>query len=359
MSSKTNLLLLLLLCLPLNAEVASVAHPGQPLPADQTVVWTPLFQAAWDGLNASYGGPPLRVVPANPLIADLDSFKWDVAKVMPTVGWKTWAGPATSEFLDSVNPEAAKLLGRNDPPFKFSALSPERLQGAVAFYGAMARSIEFEKPFHRSRKAAMAFRSGGTVKDVHFFGVRGEESEGYAPVVRVLAWRPVDRSHAIQVTAKDGDDTLVLYLPSKPQGFVAACHWIRTWRDQHRPDPAKSGQWDDPTLHEHDEIQVPYLKLESATDFASLLQSERFYKDQPLPRRIQKAELKVRFDLHEKGARVEATVEGMDPFAGGKEVHPRHFLYDRPFFVFLWRDKAEWPYFGAWIGDASCLEPWK
>lgn len=26
------------------------------------------------------------------------------------------------------------------------------------------------------------------------------------------------------------------------------------------------------------------------------------------------------------------------------------------FIVFLWRDRAEWPYFGCWVGDAEVLE---
>jgi hypothetical protein len=76
-----------------------------------------------------------------------------------------------------------------------------------------------------------------------------------------------------------------------------------------------------------------------------------------------KAEQRTTFELHEKGARVEVLVEGGDePFGGPPEpprLVPRHFIYDRPFFVFLWRDKAEWPYFGAWIGDASAMSPWK
>ena len=42
---------------------------------------------------------------------------------------------------------------------------------------------------------------------------------------------------------------------------------------------------------------------------------------------------------------------------GVDEVTPRRFVFDRPFFIFLWRDKAEWPYFGAWIGDSSALVP--
>jgi hypothetical protein len=45
-----------------------------------------------------------------------------------------------------------------------------------------------------------------------------------------------------------------------------------------------------------------------------------------------------------------------DPFgAPPPKPVPRRFIYDRPFFVFLWREHAEWPYLGVWIGDASAL----
>jgi hypothetical protein len=70
----------------------------------------------------------------------------------------------------------------------------------------------------------------------------------------------------------------------------------------------------------------------------------------------------TRFELFEKGAsvRVEASIEE-DPFGGysGPTTVPRRFIYDRPFFVFLWRDGAEWPYFGVWIGDATALQKFK
>jgi hypothetical protein len=40
-------------------------------------------------------------------------------------------------------------------------------------------------------------------------------------------------------------------------------------------------------------------------------------------------------------------------------VVPRDFHYDRPFFVFLWREGAEWPYVGAWVGDDAGMESWQ
>ena len=36
---------------------------------------------------------------------------------------------------------------------------------------------------------------------------------------------------------------------------------------------------------------------------------------------------------------------------------PASSIYDRPFFTFLWRDKADWPCLGLWVGDSSALLP--
>ena len=348
---------LLLLALPLHAEVAAVAHPEQPLSSDRTVVWSPLFQAAWDQLNATHGGPAVKVDPPNPLIAKLDGFRWDAAKVMPKSGWKAWAGPATRDFADEVNAEAAKLLGKPEGPFQLENESP----GGLSFYGVLARNVEFHDAFHRSRKKPLSFTTPSGAKDVHFFGSSGETSAGYGESVRVLAWRPVDKSHALQIRGKADDDTVILYLPPAGQDFATACSWIRTWRGQYRQESDRAGAWNDVGLHEKDVVQVPYLKLEAVADFTPDLQGARTFKGEQLPWLITRAEQRTTFELHEKGARVEVTVEGLDmPFGVMPEPRrvPRRFVYDRPFFVFLWRDKAEWPYFGAWIGDASAMIAW-
>lgn len=350
--------LAILLTLPLHAEVASVAHPEQPLPADRTVVWSPLFQAAWDQLNAKHGGPAVKVDTPNPLIAKLDCFRWESVKVMPKGGWKAWAGPVTRDFTDKVNAEAAKLLGKPEGPFKLENESP----GALCFYGVLARSVEFHEAFHRSSKKALSFTTASGPKNVQFFGSSGETSASYGDSVRVLAWRPVDKSHALQIRGKLDDDTVILYLPPTSQDFATACRWIRTWRGQYRQEPERAGAWDDVGLHERDVVQVPYLKLDAVANFTPELQGARTFKGEAVPWQITKAEMRTTFKLHEEGARVEVLAEGLDDPFGGPPAPPRRiprrFIYDRPFFVFLWRDKAEWPYFGAWIGDASAMSLW-
>jgi hypothetical protein len=284
-------------------------------------------------------------------MAELDSFKWQPDQVMPSGSWKTWSGPATQDFLKQVNREAATITKEAQGPFTLMQENPANR----AAFGLLDREVVFTREFFRSRKAQLNFRTNGEEKPVSFFGVRGETSGEMGACVRVLAYRPIDHSHAIQIQCKEADDTVILYLPPKPQDFTTACAWLRTWRKQSNPDNNRTNEWDDPILHRSDAISIPYIELESNADLTSRLTGLRYHGNTPWL--ITRAEQFTRLELHEKGARVRAEVSiEAEPFAGPPPVFPRQFIYDRPFFVFLWRDGAEWPYFGAWIGDDSALQ---
>ena len=350
----------LLLAMGGRAEVVTLAHPGEALDSAKTVVWSPLFQAAWDQFSAKAGGLPLRVEPPNRLMEKLDGFRWEAGTVMPEGSWKTWCGPATGEFLNKVNQEAAALTKEPQGPFHLLQESTRSL----AFFGILAHEVEFQRAFFRSTKLPLKFCSSHGDALVQFFGVRGDLTGGYGPGVRVLAWRPVDQSQAIQIRCKQAGDSVILYLPPKGlapnQDFASACRWLRTWRSDDTPQPGQAGGWDDRAVHDGDEIQIPYISLEAQADFAPLLDGTRFQGPNAIPWTITRAEQLTRFELHEKGARVRVEVSGEAAcFSSGPLTTPRSFRYDRPFFVFLWRDQAEWPYFGAWIGDDSALQAFR
>ena len=337
-------------------EVVTLTHPAATLPPNRTVVWSPVFQAAWDQLNTRLGGPPVRVEPPNALMAMLDAFRWEPGKVMPVGSWKAWCGPATHDFLKQVNREAAAITKEPEGPF----ILLQESSGSLAFFSILDRTVEFQRAFFRSSKIPLKFRASDGEHPVQFFGVRDDAGEGFGDSVRILAWRPIDRSHAIQIRCKQADDTVILYLPAQNQDFATACHWLRTWRAQSKPDAQRSGAWNDGTFHTGDEIQIPFVTLESRANLTPLFGGVRYHgkKGKPeIPWNITRVEQLTRFELHENGARVRVEVSGEAAFGPGPPpTVPRRFLYDRPFFVFLWREQAEWPYFAAWIGDGSALK---
>lgn len=336
-------------------EIITLAHPEEKMPEKGTAVWSPLFQATWDKLNAELGGPAKKIEPPNELMTKLDTFKWNSKQVMPDGSWKTWSGPATADFLNQVNAEAAAQTSEKQGPFKLTHGDPN---GLVAF-GLLDRDVAFQKSFARCVKEPMMFRTDGKEKPVRFFGTIVGSGVDFEEDVMVLANRPVDHSFALQIRCKETDDKVILYLPAKPQDFSTACHWLRTWRSEFKADEKRRNAWNDHFLHDEDEVRIPYVNVSTNADLKSKLGGLRFHPGRKEPWFITQAEQVTRFQLHEKGARVRAEVTLSASLGVGDPLDsptPRKFIYDRPFFVFLWRDKAEWPYFGAWIGDDNALE---
>lgn len=340
------------------ADLPAVAHPEEEFSHKQTVVWTPLFQAAWDRMNKDLGGPPIKVDPPNRLMTTLDSFEWKADEVMPKDRWKVWSGEATAKFVEEANREAAALTGEEKGPFVGIA-EGESNPGARLVLALLDRELNFKKAFHRSATTPLAFKDGaGKETSVQFFGARGDGAGDFAGSVGILF--KGDASHAVQLGAA-GDESVVLYMPTEEESFTLACGRVRAWQQDRMS--GEYGSAEDPKLHPKDDLRIPYVKLSQLIDFTPLLAGARTYQESATPWRVVKALQQVDFQMTEKGAKVKAKVEvGAEPFGEAPpppKYVPRSFVYDKPFFVFLWRDGADWPYFAAWVGDASSLEAWK
>lgn len=337
------------------AEIEAVAHPAEKLTHSKVVVWTPLMQAAWDELYGGFG-KPVKVVPPNPLMDLLDRFEWKAESVMPPGHWKVWSGEGTEELIKKANEEAAQMTGEATGPFTIEPRENSRIE-----LGLLDRNLVFQQALHRSGEVPLTFRAAdGTKSEVRFFGVRGAGSLSYREMVRILSYEA--GSHAIQIEG-DAEEAAVLYLADRPMSFGEACVRLRGWRAKELP--GGYGAKLDARLHEDDDVRIPLLTLETKTNFEQRLAGDRFYGKPDDPWRLYKAEQRVKFMLNEKGAKVRVEVElggtGFGPASPVKPppVIPRVFRYDRPFFVFLWRRGAEWPYFGAWVGNAEVMEAFK
>ena len=345
-------IVLMLVGRALALEPTAVLLPSEAVAADRTVIWTPTFQAGWDAMNEQLGGPPRES--GNELAKKLDHFMWEKEAVLPEGRWKVWSGESTTEFFEQVNQEAAEFMFKDEGPFqKVESQSP----GGVAFYSLLDAEISFVRPFFRSRKWPMSFRFGeDQTKVVKYWGVAGEESEDFSGSVRVLSWRPSQEFFAVELLSRSEEmGSVILFVPPEPMSFETSTEWIRTWRDRWEKSPGTPyGSPQDRFLHRNDRLRVPYLNFKVSSDFADKFRGNRIYGKKGDSFRVTTPRQRVEFELDERGARVTVAAEGgMDPFAGPPPTTPTDLSFDRPFFVFLWRADAKWPYFAAWIGDAE------
>ncbi len=107
-------------------------------------------------------------------------------------------------------------------------------------------------------------------------------------------------------------------------------------------------------------MKIPYLSLRSRASFLDQLQGARFFQGDSTPWRMTAAYQLTQFELTEKGAKVRVqTGAGGGPFGGPPEkpvIVPRNFICDGAFYVFLWKDEAQLPYFAALIDSADVMK---
>ncbi len=331
-------------------ELKVVAHPDTPCLPKTTVVWTAAMQSAFDRIV----GPksPMvfaEVVPNNRLYAKMLEFSWKEEEVMPDGGWFAVSGPGKQELADQANEKWRELSGGDTKPFTYNGTD------LVAFVG-IKRNFLYKKEFIASVQSRMQW--GETKEKVRFFGTCGESSGDYSTTVRVLGYVPGKQQYALQCLAKEGDDTMVLFIPNPGQTMLEAMASVRKCRLAWDGREQAENTINDKFLHSMDDLRVPKISLAMKADLTSAFVGAIRFKDSPQPWRMGKAETQGSLEVDSKGVKFEATVQ-LEVFAGPQDRPKppirRQFWFDRPFFLFLWRDGAEWPYAGVWFGSAETL----
>lgn len=181
--------------------------------------------------------------------------------------------------------------------------------------------------------------------------------------MRILEFKDGGKSFVVSIATDREDESLILFRPGEPLTFAAAIeHVLGAIAD---PLDGPYGSLDDGTLHRLDTIKIPYLKLDSETDFTNQLQGARYYRGEEVPWQIGKALQLTQFELFEKGARLRTEVQiGDAPFGDAPKPQrvnyvPRRFVCDEAFFVFAWRKGSKSPYFAAWIDGAEVLRAFR
>lgn len=290
----------------------------------------------------------MTVQPPNKVMDMLDTFPWQAEDVLPKGAWFVHAGALNRELYDKANQEAQQRWGTK--PFTF--VQPPLADGYAAL-AMLSRQITYVTPFERATYATLPFRAGKSTQKVKFFGsINPVNLSG----VRVLHYNASDYSFALEARCKDVDERVIFYLPAKGSTFAEACRSIIKWKQREVYEQDDGSLLQD-RLQANEEIRIPYVNLHSMADFGPLLQGARSFANLNAPYFIRNAQQTVYLQLDEKGATATAGVElSADPFGDSGDNEPRSFVFGQPFFVFLWREKAEWPYLAIWLGDTSAMQ---
>lgn len=321
-----------------------------PIPQGKNVIWCAAFQLAWNRMAEDVVKGPITVAGAENLSERLYANRDNLGTPLAD-DYYAEAGPVAGGTLERIRQTlAARFPGAPVPQFDAFA------DGLVA-YAYLRASVRFKIPFFENDEA-LRFRSadgGGT--PVTSFGVRMQDLYGYDRLreqVQVLY-----RAYKEDALARD-EPTLVEFAidPCRhwtPYQIVLAAVMPRetlaatlSELDEKIAQSRASGS--EQRLGGDDVLLVPNMAWRITHRFRELEGTDKHLLNPGFSHYwVQEASQVIQFNLDRSGA--ELAAEGRGIYGG----IPCHFVFDRPFVVYMRQRAGGRPFLAMWVENAELL----
>ena len=193
---------------------------------------------------------------------------------------------------------------------------------------------------------------------VNAFGLMGNNFE-QSQAIQILNYQN-DNSFCLKLLPEGLNHEIILF--KTPTAFGSLDEAFKTIKqliivgEQEKQVPAKQWKY---TLQDDDETVIPCLAFNIETHFQHLegqafqAQNQRYVVEQAWQR--------TAFLLNEEGAKIESDSEWAVEMEESMEMEeelprPKRLIFDRPFYIFLKRTDAAYPYFGCWVVNSALME---
>jgi hypothetical protein len=322
-----------------------------PIPKGKNIIWCGSFQMAWSHLGDDVIGEPPQVAGAEEICARLNAAQFSEADLPPD-SYYAEAGYVRDGIRERIADEMQRRFGRKP---ELSAAHPEEVIVAYAFLRA---NVPFSIPFFDNREEFVFTDWKGEKTSVKSFGIRPKDEAAYRQLraqVEVLCagWDPSKHSiglaEYILDPCRDSEPyQLILALvepkPTLQDTLADVEHKIAT-----EPDPRR---WPPHELGPNDVLLIPNFDWEITHHFAEMEGRERVFLNQGFgDLYLGRAEELVRFRLDRSGAELESES------ALAPESMPLHYVFDKPFLVYIKKRGGDRPFFVMWVDNAELLSP--
>lgn len=319
-----------------------------PLVSGRNTVWCATFQMAWDDLRKALEDKPVLLEGDPPLAAALNRESFDRTS-LSSDSYVARGGWESEGIVDQILQEMAARFPNSQPQL----LNPRPSPNAVVLYSYLLKVLPFAEHFERLSEPLL-FHAGDSTTQVAAFGLTEQPSEDIDKMAISLQVTVLDYSGPDEFILKldTSEDAIVLAKIPEPDTLGESLASVRR-RIEDSPLTA-----DERTFKMKETLAIPVLTLNVDRQYEELLQ-RTFENPSASMYYVDRAAQIIRFHLDERGAHLESEAEIIGENGHGAPAappEPRHFVFDRPFLIYLEERGAPSPYFAAWIGDAELME---
>ncbi len=329
-------------------ETVVVPTLDAPIPAGKNVIWCASFVSAWKKIESDITSAPL-VLEGNPPMADSLNKAPDPRPDIPPSSLYVAAGWNQKGILQTIASDLKKQFPGKTPP-TFPGIAPD----AFVAYSYLEARIAFEIPYFQNDEAFAFTDRAGRKIDVSSFGVRNKDAYAY----NNLRWQP----KILYITREQHSGKPLEYIvdldrSSKPNQIILALIEPKPTLAESVADAEKKiedyrpGTQRDESLETNDTLLVPDIVWNITHHFSEL--EGKAFNNARLPKQpIRIAQQDIAFRLDRSGAEIRSE------FKMPCLPAPTHYVFNRPFLLYMKMRGATQPYFAMWVENAELLAKW-
>ena len=315
-----------------------------PCPPGKNVIWCSSFQLAWNEVKDNVIHAPLQVIGAEEIAARLNAARQSSSDLDPK-SFYVAGGWIKDGVVDKIRKDmAVKFPSHPLPDFN-------DYDDGILAYSYLNANVPFKYPFRQVHQGFTFTSSQGAKADVEAFGVWEAYQGRYKRMreqVQVLycrsgthPWEVV--GYALDLCGYSQPYQLVVAVTEPRSSLAETIEHLRLQIDQYE----KSGHHRTASqLGENEALRVPEMVWRIDHRFTELIGERLANIGGPITEAMETVE----FRLDRSGATVES-----EALLATKAAALMHFVFDRPFLVYMQKRGAEQPFFVMWVDNAELL----
>jgi len=314
-----------------------------PVEQGNNVVWCASILSAWKVLQNDIAGEPVELEDANEHCTPLNEAD-DPKNSMPAGALYATAGWVQKGIIETIRDTIQKTFPTKEPP-SFPGITDD----SFLAYAYLEANVSFELPYFQNRQPFIFTDCSGDKTVVNSFGIRPEDDYAYFNLRNqpAILYTKRDAQYEPEEFAVD------LCRNSEPSQIVLACTEPRktlmeTISSLEQKIEASNHHEE---LDANDVLLVPDLFWQLAHDFGEF-EGKLFRNTVLKGQGMDVVRQDILFRLDRSGAELKSEAKQYClPM-------PSHYLFDRPFLIYMKKRDAQSPYFAMWVSNGELLQPW-
>lgn len=312
-------------------KVEAPVHVVSEYSTVQNNLWCVTFQLVWNELSDKLVKGPVNFVGGNPQIVDELNKKLYTSDILSEKSYYTTFGKVSKKLKRQIEKNIKKKFNEKSDLLDMVNWN---VKNSYLFYSILKKNFTFLVPFDRLANAS--FNSSKEV--VKYFGISENSDKKLRDNVTVLFYNSPDE-YAVKLNTNEKEN-VILFRTDNKSTFVENFDYVISNSNED-------------TFSKKDTLLIPDMDVNKTITYNELTGRQIENTNYVISQALQT----IQFKLDNKGGSLksEAIITVMKTSLMPEVEEPRHFLFDKPFVLFLIEDGKDKPYYAMNVENTDFL----